>query len=78
MKTMKTYAPKPWHIERRWYVLDADGQVLGRLATEVATLLRGKHKPMFAPHMDVGDYVVVINAAQVGVTGKSKPTQKMY
>jgi large subunit ribosomal protein L13 len=67
--TMKTYSPKPEHIERRWFVLDASGQVLGRLATEVAVLLRGKHKPIFAPHMDTGDHVVVINADQVELTG---------
>jgi large subunit ribosomal protein L13 len=66
---MKTYSPKPEHIERRWYVLDASGQILGRLATEVATLLRGKHKPIFAPHMDTGDHVVVINADRVELTG---------
>ena len=66
---MKTYSPKPEHIERRWYVLDANGQVLGRLASEVATLLRGKHKPMFAPHMDTGDHVIVINADKVELTG---------
>ena len=67
---MKTYSPKPEHIERRWYVLDADGQILGRLASEVATLLRGKHKPMFAPHMDTGDHVIVVNADKVELTGK--------
>jgi large subunit ribosomal protein L13 len=67
--TMKTYSPKPEHIERRWFVLDASGQVLGRLATEVAVLLRGKHKPIFAPHMDTGDHVVVINADKVELTG---------
>ena len=66
---MKTYSPKPEHIERRWYVLDANGQVLGRLASEVATLLRGKHKPMFAPHMDTGDHVIVVNADKVELTG---------
>jgi large subunit ribosomal protein L13 len=67
--TMKTYSPKPEHIERRWFVLDASGQVLGRLATEVAVLLRGKHKPIFAPHMDTGDHVVVVNADKVELTG---------
>ena len=60
---MKTYSPKPQHIERRWYVVDAQGQTLGRMASEVAALLRGKHKPIFAPHMDTGDHVIVINAA---------------
>jgi large subunit ribosomal protein L13 len=78
MKTMKTYAPKPWHIERRWYVLDAEGQVLGRLATEVATLLRGKHKPMFAPHMDTGDHVIVVNADKVELTGNKAEKKIAY
>jgi large subunit ribosomal protein L13 len=76
--TVKSYTPKASEIQRAWHVIDATAKPLGRLASEVAGLLRGKHKPMFAPHMDVGDYVVVINAAQVGITGKSKPTQKMY
>ena len=66
---MKTYSPKPEHIERRWYVVDASDQVLGRIASEVAALLRGKHKPIFAPHMDTGDHVIVINADKVVVTG---------
>ena len=66
---MKTYSPKPEHIERRWYVVDASDQVLGRIASEVAALLRGKHKPIFAPHMDPGDHVLVINADKVVVTG---------
>src|SRR5512143_2590240 len=69
VSAMKTYSPKPDHIERRWYVIDAGGHVLGRVATEVATLLRGKHKPMFAPHMDTGDHVIVINADKVELTG---------
>jgi large subunit ribosomal protein L13 len=73
---MKTYSPKPEHIERRWYVVDASGQVLGRLASEVATLLRGKHKPMFAPHMDTGDHVIIVNADKVELTG-NKATQKV-
>src|SRR6476646_4806449 len=72
---MKTYSPKPEHIERSWYVMDASGQVLGRLASEVATLLRGKHKPIFAPHMDTGDHVVVINASKVVLT-KDKAAKK--
>ena len=66
---MKTYSPKPEHIVRRWYVIDASGQVLGRLASEVAAILRGKHKPIFAPHMDMGDNVIVINAAKIEMTG---------
>jgi large subunit ribosomal protein L13 len=63
-----TYSPKASEIQRAWLVVDADGLVLGRLATEVATRLRGKHKPMFAPHLDTGDFVVVVNASQVVVT----------
>jgi large subunit ribosomal protein L13 len=65
---VRTYSPKPADIERAWHLIDADGLVLGRLATEVATLLRGKHKPMFAPHLDTGDHVVVVNAAKVVLT----------
>ena len=75
---MKTYSPKPDHIERRWFVLDASGQVLGRLATEAAVLLRGKHKPIFAPHMDTGDHVVVINADKVELTGNKTRDKVAY
>ncbi|MFP4343504.1 MAG: 50S ribosomal protein L13 [Anaerolineales bacterium] len=64
-------------VSREWYVVDATGQTLGRLATEIARILRGKHKPMYTPHVDVGDYVIVINAEQVAVTGR-KLDQKMY
>ncbi|MGB5933874.1 MAG: 50S ribosomal protein L13 [Anaerolineae bacterium] len=74
---MKTYATKPEDIERRWYVVDAEGKILGRLASEVAKILRGKHKPYFAPHLDTGDYVIVINAAKIRVTGK-KLKDKIY
>ena len=66
---MGTYTPKPGEIERRWHVIDADDVILGRLASQVATLLRGKHKPQFAPHVDTGDFVVIINADKVAVTG---------
>jgi large subunit ribosomal protein L13 len=66
---MKTYSPKPEHIERRWYVIDAGDQVLGRVASEAAVILRGKHKPIFAPHMDVGDHLIIVNAAKVVLTG---------
>jgi large subunit ribosomal protein L13 len=66
---MQTYAPKPQDVERRWYLLDADGAVLGRLASEAAKLLRGKHKPIFAPHADTGDHVIVVNARGVRLTG---------
>ena len=74
---MKTYATKPEDIERRWYVVNAEGKILGRLASEVAKILRGKHKPYFAPHLDTGDYVIVINAAKIRVTGK-KLDDKIY
>jgi large subunit ribosomal protein L13 len=75
---MKTYAPKPRDIERRWYVLDAQGQVLGRLASEAAAILRGKHKPIFAPHMDTGDNVIVVNAKGIEVTGGKRETKVAY
>jgi large subunit ribosomal protein L13 len=75
--TAKTYTPRPRDIERNWYVVDADGAVLGRLASEVASILRGKHKPMFAPHMDTGDHVIIVNAAGVRMTG-NKAEQKVY
>ena len=74
---MRTYTAKPDDIERRWFVVDADGMVLGRLAAEIAKILRGKHKPMFTPHMDTGDNVIVINASKVKVTGR-KAEQKQY
>lgn len=74
---MKTYMANPDKIERKWYVVDAEGQTLGRLCSEVAKVLRGKNKPEFTPHVDTGDYVVVVNAAKVKVTGK-KLQQKMY
>ena len=75
---MRTYSPKAKEIQREWHVIDADGAVLGEVATKAAMLLRGKHKPMFAPHMDVGDYVVVINAAKVVVTGNKRTDKKYY
>lgn len=74
---MKTFSPKPQDVERKWYVIDAEDQVLGRLAARIAQVARGKHKPIWAPHADVGDYVIVINADKVRVTGK-KMDQKMY
>lgn len=74
---MKTYATKPKDIQRRWYLVDAEGVVLGRLASTVAQLLRGKHKPTFAPYLDCGDHVIVLNAAKVRLTGK-KAEQKRY
>jgi large subunit ribosomal protein L13 len=74
---MRTYSTKVSDIERKWHVIDASGRTLGRLATEAAVLLKGKHKPMYTPHLDVGDYVVVVNADKIEVTGK-KLTQKIY
>ncbi len=76
-KLQKTFTPTPADIERSWYVVDAEGIPLGRLASEIAQILRGKHKPTFAPHMDMGDYVIVVNAGKVAVTG-NKETQKVY
>lgn len=74
---MKTYSAKPGEIERAWFLIDAEGLVLGRLASLVANRLRGKHKPMFTPHMDCGDHIVVVNAEKVALTGK-KRVQKIY
>ena len=74
---MKTFTAKPHTVKRDWYVVDAAGKTLGRLATEIASRLRGKHKPEYTPHVDTGDYIVVINAEQVRVTG-SKITDKIY
>jgi len=74
---MKTFSAKPETVKRDWYVVDAAGKTLGRLATEVARRLRGKHKPEFTPHVDTGDYIVVINAEKIAVTG-NKSTDKMY
>jgi large subunit ribosomal protein L13 len=73
----KTYVTKPDEVERNWFVVDADGKTLGRLATEIATVLRGKHKPTFSPSVDCGDYVIVVNAEKVHVTGRRKD-QKVY
>lgn len=74
---MKTYTAKPSDIRRDWYLVDAEGQTLGRLATEVAHRLRGKHKPQFTPHMDTGDYIVIVNAEKIRVTG-NKMKDKIY
>ena len=76
-KTMNTYMANPDKIERKWYVVDAEGKTLGRLASEVAKVLRGKNKPVFTPHVDTGDYVIIVNAEKVAVTGK-KLDQKIY
>lgn len=74
---MKTYVPKADEVTRQWYVIDADGKTLGRLSTEVANLLRGKTKPEFTPHVDCGDFVIIVNAEKVKVTGR-KEIQKVY
>jgi large subunit ribosomal protein L13 len=74
---MKTYTPKMNEIERSWWIVDAAGKPLGRLATEIARILRGKHKPMYTPHLDTGDHVIVVNSSQVALTGR-KAEQKTY
>jgi len=74
---MTTYTAKPGEIAHGWYVVDAQGKVLGRLATKIAARLRGKHKPQYTPHVDTGDYIVVVNAAKLRVTGR-KPERKIY
>lgn len=74
---MKSFIAKPHEVERKWYVVDAEGKTLGRVASQVATVLRGKNKPTFTPHVDCGDYVIVINAEKVEVTGK-KRKEKVY
>jgi len=78
MKLQKTFTPRPGDIDRRWWLVDASDLPLGRLASEVATILRGKHKPTFAPHMDMGDFVVVVNAEKVAVTGAKEEGKNYY
>jgi large subunit ribosomal protein L13 len=75
---VRTYSPKPGDVQRQWYVIDATDVVLGRLATQAATLLRGKHKPTFAPHVDTGDFVVIINADKVALTGSKREQKTAY
>ena len=75
--SVRSFMPKVSEIERQWFVVDAEGQTLGRIATKIATLVRGKHKPTYTPHLDVGDYVIVINAEKVRLTGR-KEEQKNY
>jgi large subunit ribosomal protein L13 len=77
LTTVRTYQAKETELDKKWYVIDADGAVLGRLASQVARILRGKHKPIFTPHVDTGDYVVIINADKVRLTGK-REDQKSY
>ena len=73
-----TYMAKPNEVERKWYVIDAAGQTLGRLASEAAALIRGKHKPQFTPHVDTGDFVIIVNADKVHLTGKKLQKKKYY
>lgn len=73
-----TYMAKPNEVERKWYIIDAAGKTLGRLASEAASIIRGKHKPQFTPHVDTGDFVVIINAEQVVLTGKKLQNKKYY
>ncbi|MGH3344364.1 MAG: 50S ribosomal protein L13 [Carbonactinosporaceae bacterium] len=75
---MRTYSPKPGDVQRQWYVIDATDVVLGRLASQAARLLRGKHKPIFAPHVDTGDFVIIVNAGKVALTGKKLEQKKAY
>ena len=77
-ETVRTYTPKPADIERRWHLIDATDVVLGRLAAHTATLLRGKHKPVFAPHLDTGDFVIIVNADKVALTGNKRETKTAY
>ena len=75
---MRTYSPKPSEVQRQWHVIDAADVVLGRLAVQTATLLRGKHKPMYAPHVDTGDFVVIVNASKVALGGDKRATKLAY
>jgi large subunit ribosomal protein L13 len=75
---VRTYSPKPGDVQRQWHVIDASDVVLGRLATQTATLLRGKHKPTFAPHVDTGDFVIIVNAGKVALTGNKREQKVAY
>lgn len=75
---MKTYVAKPHEVERKWYVIDAEDMVLGRMASQIANILRGKHKPTFTPNVDTGDFVIVINAEKVHLTGNKKDNESFY
>jgi large subunit ribosomal protein L13 len=75
---VRTYSPKPGDVQRQWHVIDATDVVLGRLATQAATLLRGKHKPIYAPHLDTGDFVIIINAGKVALTGNKREAKIAY
>lgn len=75
---MKTYSAKPLEVERKWYIIDAEGKTLGRLASLAANMLRGKHKPEYTPHIDTGDFIIVINAEKIQVTGRKETDKKYY
>ena len=75
---MKTYSAKPLEVERKWYLIDAEGQTLGKVAVLAANLLRGKHKPQFTPNVDTGDFVIIINSSKIVVTGKKETDKKYY
>lgn len=75
---MRTYSPKPGDVQRQWHLIDATDVVLGRLASQTAKLLRGKHKPMYAPHVDTGDFVIIVNAGKVALTGNKRETKVAY
>lgn len=75
---MRTYSTKPEDIQREWFVIDATGMTLGRLATQIATVLKGKHKPIYSPHLDTGDFVVVVNAEKIQVTGNKRSEKRYY
>ena len=76
--TVRTYSPKPGDVQRQWHVIDANDVVLGRLAVQAATLLRGKHKPIYAPHVDTGDFVIIVNADKVALTGNKRADKLSY
>ena len=78
MQAMKTYSAKPSDVDRKWYIVDADGLVLGRLAVVVARMLRGKHKPMYTPNIDCGDNIVIVNAEKIRLTGKKRSDKTYY
>ena len=78
LATQRTFSPRPQDISRDWYLVDADGQTLGRMAAQIARVLRGKHKPIFAPHVDTGDHVIVVNAAKVQLTGKKREQKQAW
>jgi ribosomal protein L13, bacterial type len=75
---VRTYTPKPADVQRQWYVIDATDVVLGRLASQVATVLRGKHKPIYAPHLDTGDFVIIVNADKVALSGNKREQKRAY